>query len=187
MPPISYPGETTDTQQAMDLESHLVKLTTKMLHLKAPLHLNGFSKVTDNNISILSRAEEVAHLQVTVDHSIFFQEHKATQEILEPGHHFGTLQNVKVTNRKLSNVSKHSREDPCYAHKGLNMFCHALGMLVHQNKESHSTRPTPHLLEILQHIRGWPVVEEGPHVDDILVWWELAEHIIFILVTCASL
>lgn len=58
-------------------------------------------------------------------------------------------------------------------------------MLIHKDEQAHSTTGP---FEILPDLIGpRTIIEESPHVNDVLVRWEAAQHLVFILMILTDL
>lgn len=68
------------------------------------------------------------------------------------------------------------------------MICHACWVFVHKNEQAHATSFPTSPFEILPDLVGpRTIVEESPHVDDVLVRGEAAQDLVLILMVLTDL
>ena len=72
-------------------------------------------------------------------------------------------------------------------HDTLHIVSHVGGMFIHEDEERHGPGVIPQEIQVLDDAGITSVIEEGPHVNDVLMRRELTESIILILIILSSL
>ena len=88
---------------------------------------------------------------------------------------------IPLPNRYIPQLYECPNLWPLVVHQYVQLLLHAHGVLVHQQEERHTAHVLPHSLEVRGDVRVGTVVEEGIHVDDVLVGRNVAQHLVLIL------